>query len=89
MKSYKKDLTDLLITNLGRIDIPEHVEGMSVERVFFFPGASLQQVIPLGVATASGRLTISLNFYEPSRSPESMKALSEKSKQIILNLISK
>ena len=89
MKSYTKDLTDLLITNIGRIDIPEYVGSLSVERVFFIPGASLKETIPLGVATASGRLTITLGSFEPSQFPDRIKAISSKAKEIILDLISK
>ena len=89
MKSYTKDLTDLLITNLGRINIPDYVGDTAIERVFFIPGAGFKLVAPLGAATAGGSLTITLNYFAPSQSPERMRALSDKAKEVILDLISK
>lgn len=88
MKSYAKGLTDQIITNLGRIDIPDSIGNFPVERAFFNPGAGFKAIAPLGVVTAGGCLTINLNYFEQTHSTEKMKKLTDKTKEIILNLIS-
>ncbi len=87
MKSYGKNLSDQIITNLGRINIPDTVRGFQVERAFFNPGAGFKAVAPLGVVTAGGALTINLNYFEQNYSTEKMNKLASKAEEIILGLL--
>lgn len=54
---------DIISTNLGRLDIPDEITGVKVERAFFTPSAGQLMELVLGIATASGKLTITLNYY--------------------------
>ena len=54
---------DIISTNLGRLDIPDEITGIQVERAFFTPSAGQKMELVLGIATANGKLTITLNYY--------------------------
>ena len=78
---------DLISTNLGRLDIPEEVSGVTVERVFFTPGASLTMEMAIGIATTGGRLTITLNYYKGFVEGEKIHKIRIRADEILKQLI--
>ena len=78
---------DLISTNLGRLDLPDDVPGIDVDRVFFTPGASLTMELAIGLATISGRLTITLNYYKGFVDAEKIRKIRSRADEILRELI--
>ena len=78
---------DLISTNLGRLGLPEDIPGFQIERVFFTPGSSLTMELVLGVATASDRLTITLNYYKGYVDGEKIRKIRDRAEDILRALL--
>ncbi|MFW9925333.1 MAG: condensation domain-containing protein [Candidatus Thorarchaeota archaeon] len=77
----------LMSTNLGKLDIPNEIQGIQVERAFFAPASALGMEIVLGVATVNGELTITLNYYEGYVDGDNIKKVRNKAEEILRGLI--
>ncbi|MHA2379135.1 MAG: hypothetical protein ACXADS_07650 [Candidatus Thorarchaeota archaeon] len=78
---------DIISTNLGRLSIPDAVSGIKVERAFFTPSAGMKMEIVLGIATASGRLTITLNYYHGYVDGENIRNVRDRAEEILRGLL--
>ncbi|UCH05533.1 MAG: hypothetical protein JSW05_05040 [Candidatus Thorarchaeota archaeon] len=78
---------DLISTNLGRLDIPDEISGITVERAFFTPSAGMKMEIVLGVATIRGRLTITLNYYHGYMDGEKIRKIRDRAEVILRGLL--
>ena len=78
---------DLISTNLGRLGLPDNIPGFDVERVFFTPGASLTMELAVGLATTSGRLTVTLNYYKGFVDGEKIRKIRDRTEEILRELI--
>jgi len=78
---------DLISTNLGRLGLPDDVPGIDIERVFFTPGASLAMELAVGIGTASGRLTVTLNYYKGFVDSEKIRKIRDRVEEILRELI--
>jgi NRPS condensation-like uncharacterized protein len=87
MKRMAGRAPHVISTNLGRMDWLEQGGGIHVERAFFTPSSGLDMELVVGVATASDRLTITLNYYEGYNDPESVKKIREKAEEILRGLL--
>ena len=74
-------------TNLGKLDIPDEIPGIRVERAFFAPSSALGMDVVLGVATVNGNLTITLNYYEGYMDGENIKKIRDKAEEILRELL--
>lgn len=78
---------DLISTNLGRLNLPDDVLEIEIERVFFTPGASLTMELAVGLATISGRLTVTLNYYKGFVDGEKIRKIRDRAEAILRGLI--
>ncbi len=74
-------------TNLGRLSIPSEVDGIEVERVFFTPSSGLKLEIVTGVATANGRLTVTLNYHSGYFDGTQLRKVHDRAEEILKGLI--
>lgn len=81
------NIPDVMSTNLGRLDLPEGVDRIKIERAFFTPSSGLKLEIVLGVATAGGRLTVSLNYYEGYFDGEKIRQVRDKAEEILKSVL--
>ena len=78
---------DIISTNLGRLSTPSEITGIVVERAFFTPSAGQKMELVLGIATASGKLTITLNYYPGHIAGKNIKSVRDKAEEILRGLI--
>ena len=78
---------EIMCTNLGRLDIPDEIPAIQVERAFFAPSSAMGMEVVLGVATVSGKLTITLNYYEGYMDGENIKKIRDKAEEILRGLL--
>ena len=78
---------DLISTNLGTLSIPDEISGIKVERSFFTPSAGMMMEIVLGIATVSGRLTLTLNHYEGYIAGERVQKIRDRAEEILRGLL--
>lgn len=64
-KNFENSIPCLVPTNLGRIDIPESLEEIRLERLVFLPSSSEINPLILGGVAAGGRIVFSLQFVDP------------------------
>jgi NRPS condensation-like uncharacterized protein len=74
---------EVLSTNLGKIDFLYEIPGLQVDRVFFLPTSALGMDIVLGIATASNKLTITLNYYHGYVDGERIRKVRDKAEEIL------
>ncbi|MBN2228281.1 MAG: hypothetical protein JW779_01735 [Candidatus Thorarchaeota archaeon] len=79
---------NVMTTNLGRLSIPSEVNGIKIERVFFTPSSGLKLEIAAGVATAAGRLTLTLNYHNGYFDEDRMKLLCIQTEEVLKGIIS-
>jgi hypothetical protein len=77
----------LMSTNLGKLGVPDDIPGIQIERAFFAPSSAMGMEIVLGVATVSGKLTITLNYYEGYVDGKNIKSVCDKAEKILRSLI--
>jgi hypothetical protein len=78
---------DIISTNLGRLSTPNEIDGIKVERAFFTPSAGQKMELVLGIATASGKLTITLNYYPSHIDGKNIKSVRDRAEEILRGLI--
>jgi NRPS condensation-like uncharacterized protein len=81
-------IPDVITTNLGRLGIPEEVDGIKVESVFFTPSSGLKLEIASGIATAGGRLTITLNYHSGYFDGERIRKVRDRAEEILKEIVS-
>ena len=64
LNKVKSNKPDLLISNIGKIKIPDEHHPLKILRIVPLPSFSDDVNITLGAATVDGKLTFSLNFVE-------------------------
>ena len=62
-------------TNLGNLAFPKRYGEMQLERLYFVPSTGPDFPLVIGVATTSGRLTLTLNYLEETSSTQAMTAI--------------
>lgn len=78
---------DILITNLGRMDLPNDIPGIEIERAFFTPSSSLIMECVVGASTAEGRLTVTLNYHSRYYDGERMKKIRDRAEEILKEIL--
>ncbi len=78
---------DIFSTNLGRLSIPNKIAGIEVERAFFTPSAGQKMETVLGIATTSGKLTITLNYYPGLIDGKNIKSVRDRAEEILRELL--
>ncbi|MHA2323268.1 MAG: condensation domain-containing protein [Candidatus Thorarchaeota archaeon] len=78
---------DVLSTNLGVLALPEDNPRIQIERAFFTPSSSFVMELVLGVATAGGKLTITLNYYKGYVNGENIRKIRDRSEEMLSDLI--
>ncbi len=73
----------IVMTNLGRMGIPEEVEGIKIDCAFFTPSSGLKMELALGVATAGGRLTAAINYHDAYFDHSNMTRISRRARELI------
>ena len=87
LKKMSKNVSDVMSTNLGRLNIPDEIDGITIERAFFTPSSGLKLEIVLGVATAGGRLTISLNYHNGYFDGNNIKKVRDRAEILLKNVL--
>ena len=78
---------DLLSTNLGKLGFPEEIPGMQIERAFFTPSSSFLMELVLGVATAGGKLTVTLNYYKGYVDGANIQRVRDRAEEMLREII--
>jgi NRPS condensation-like uncharacterized protein len=78
---------DIISTNLGKLSTPNEISGIEVERAFFTPSAGMKMEIVLGIATVSGKLTVTLNYYHGYADSEAIRKIRDRAEEILRTLI--
>lgn len=87
LDKFASNIPDVMSTNLGRLDLPEEVDGIKIERAFFTPSSGLKLEIVLGVATAGGCLTVSLNYHDRYIDGEKIRQVRDKAEEILKTVL--
>ena len=87
LDKFASSIPDVMSTNLGRLDLPEEADGLTIERAFFTPSSGLKLEIVLGVATAGGRLTVSLNYHDGYIDGEKIRQVRDKAEEILKTVL--
>ena len=87
LEKSSSNIPDVMSTNLGRLDLPEEIDGIQIERAFFTPSSGLKMEIVLGVATAGGRLTVSLNYHDRYIDGRKIRQVRDKGEEIMKTAI--
>jgi NRPS condensation-like uncharacterized protein len=83
----KETSPDILITNLGRMELPSDIPGVEIERSLFTPSSSMMIEIVLGASTVEGRLTLTLNYHDKYYDSEMIAKVRDKAEEILKDLI--
>jgi len=86
LKKFDRNIPNVMSTNLGRLSIPGEVNGIEIERVFFTPSSGLKLEIVTGVATANGRLTVTLNYHSRYFDGTQLRKVRERAEEILKGL---
>lgn len=81
------NIPNIMSTNLGKVDFPDEIPGIQVERAFFTPSAGQGMEIVVGVVTVNGRLTITLNYYHGYSDSEGIRRTRDRAEEIFRGLI--
>ena len=87
LDKFASSIPDVMSTNLGRLDLPEEVDGITVEGSFFTPSSGLKLEIVLGVATAGGSLTVSLNYHDAYIDGGNIKKVRDRAEEILKSVL--
>jgi NRPS condensation-like uncharacterized protein len=87
LERSKETAPDVLSTNLGVLGLPEETPGIQIERAFFTPSSSFVMELVLGVATAGGKLTITLNYYKGYVDGENIRKVRDRAEEMLRGLI--
>lgn len=80
------NIPDAMITNLGKLDIPEEIDGLTIEGALFTPSSGLKLEITLGVATAGGYLTATLNYHDGYFDGTKIRQIRDRAEKILKTL---
>lgn len=87
LDKFASSIPDVMSTNLGRLNLPEAIDGIKIEGAFFTPSSGLKMEIVLGVATAGGRLTVSLNYHDGYIDGEKIRRVRDKAEEIFKTIL--
>jgi len=87
LKKMSNNISDVMSTNLGRLNIPDEIDGIKIDSAFFTPSSGLKLEIVLGIATAGGRLTISLNYHNGYFDGNNIKKIRDSAEIILKNIL--
>jgi NRPS condensation-like uncharacterized protein len=87
LDKFSSNIPDVMSTNLGVLDLPDEIDGIQIERAFFTPSSGLKMEIVLGVATAGGCLTISLNYHDAYIDGEKIRHVRDKAEGILKTIL--
>ncbi|MCK5239155.1 MAG: hypothetical protein KAR33_06385 [Candidatus Thorarchaeota archaeon] len=83
----KETAPDILITNLGRMELPDEIPGIEIERSFFTPSSSLIMENVLGASTVGGCLTITLNYHSAYFDGEKIRKIRIRAEEILREIL--
>lgn len=63
----------LIMTNLGKLDIPDVYGDMQIDKMFFAPSTDKRFPLVLGALTVAGKLILTINYVEESRTDNMIK----------------
>ncbi|MBU7010564.1 MAG: hypothetical protein HXS46_07720 [Theionarchaea archaeon] len=87
LDKFASNIPDVMSTNLGRLDLPEEINGIEIEGAFFTPSSGLKMELVLGVATAGGRFTVSLNYHDGYIDSEKIRQVRDKAEEIFKTIL--
>lgn len=87
LDKFASSIPDVMSTNLGRLDLPEEINGIEIEGAFFTPSSGLKMELVLGVATAGGRFTVSLNYHDGYIDSEKIRQVRDKAEEIFKTIL--
>lgn len=66
VRQYAKNITssDIVITNLGRLEIPVHQGGLELEKIYFTVTGFRHQPIIVAIATTAGKMCVTFRYQE-------------------------
>ena len=88
LDKFSSNIPDVMSTNLGVLNLPGEIDGLQIEGVFFTPSSGLKMEIVLGVATAGGCLTVSLNYHDAYVDGKKIRRVRDKAEEILKGLLS-
>ncbi|MGY5859989.1 MAG: condensation domain-containing protein [Candidatus Thorarchaeota archaeon] len=86
-KSMSGNSPEIMCTNLGKLDLPDDLPGIQIDRALFAPSSAMGMEVVLGVATTGGKLTITLNYYEGYVDGENIRKVRDRAEEILRGLI--
>ncbi|MFW9845328.1 MAG: condensation domain-containing protein [Candidatus Thorarchaeota archaeon] len=87
LKRSEETAPDVLSTNLGVLGLPEDIAGIQIERAFFTPSSSFVMELVLGIATAGGKLTVTLNYYKGYVDGEKVRKVRDRAEEMLREII--
>jgi NRPS condensation-like uncharacterized protein len=87
LDKYSSKIPDVMSTNLGRLNMPDEINGLIIEGAYFTPSAGLKMEIILGVATAGGCLSVSLNYHDGYIDGENIKRIRDTAEEILKSMV--
>jgi NRPS condensation-like uncharacterized protein len=87
LDKFESNIPDVMSTNLGKLDLPEEVDGIKVKGAFFTPSSGLKLELVLGVATAGGHFTVSLNYHDGYFDGEKIRRVRDKAEEILKTML--
>ncbi|MBU7031272.1 MAG: hypothetical protein HXS53_01960 [Theionarchaea archaeon] len=87
LEKFSSNIPDIMSTNLGKLDLPDEIDGIKIEQALFTPSAGLKMEIVLGAATAGGCLTVSLNYHDGYIDGERIERIHDKAEGLIKALL--
>lgn len=79
--------SDVFITNLGVLSLPEDISGIEIERSFFPPASSFTMEVVIGASTAAGRLTVTLNYHSRYIDGENIGMVRDNAEEILKGIL--
>jgi hypothetical protein len=77
------EIPDIIMTNLARLDLPEKVDCAGLKRVLFTSYSGLRAELVLAECAAAGRMSVSVNYMEPSQDGRALKSIRDQAVRII------
>ena len=76
-KRFVSNLPGTVMTNLGKANIPEDYGNLKIEKMHFLPSTSESFPLALGVITAGGQLSLTVNYVHQCRENELKQIVAE------------
>ncbi|MBU7038010.1 MAG: hypothetical protein HXS52_08760 [Theionarchaea archaeon] len=87
LDKFSSNIPDVMSTNLGVLNLPDEIHGLEIEEAFFTPSSGLKMEIVLGVATAGGCLTVSLNYHDAYVDGEKIRRVRDRAEEILKTIL--